>query len=92
MYYVLQAQILTVFFLKIIITSQGSPVHERITLLLFSSYTLIRSLLLTANMTTKEAQTESREPPNGGARAWMVTVGAFAAQMSVLPLKNVAIN
>ncbi|KAK2764911.1 hypothetical protein FQN54_008608 [Arachnomyces sp. PD_36] len=32
-------------------------------------------------MTSKEAQTEAREPPNGGARAWLVTAGAFSAQM-----------
>lgn len=35
-------------------------------------------------MTSKEAETQRRDPPDGGARAWMVTVGAFAAQVSAL--------
>ena len=31
-------------------------------------------------------QDKSQEPPNGGARAWMVALGAFAAQMSVMKI------
>ena len=35
-------------------------------------------------MHAKETPTQPGAPPDGGARAWMVTVGAFAAQVSVL--------
>lgn len=34
-------------------------------------------------MGVEQTETQLREPPNGGARAWMVTGGAFAAQVSV---------
>jgi hypothetical protein len=31
---------------------------------------------------------EPREPPNGGTRAWMVALGAFAAQMFVITVSS----
>lgn len=32
-------------------------------------------------MDAEQVEKKPLEPPNGGARAWMVTLGAFAAQV-----------